>query len=1219
VSSSFDVGDYVCVTNEKSPNNKGIIDQVRGSGWYSVQIKEANNEVIMKKARASQLTLISTNTKNSTDIVSDDNEISSTVTLPESAESNSPALDIVDEEEEISLPSPTIIDLDSDQLQNSEDAFCLSQVKHHLSFKKWVLFTDLHCSRSTLSTCLKVLDFVHQKAVEHNAGILFLGDFWHFRGTLRVDVLNAVLDKLAGWKQPLVMIPGNHDQVTLDGYSHALKPLQNSFRVDNNIPGPLIFSCPTLFGKALFIPHLRSNLVMEGLLKSNYSEAATAIFCHADVTGASMNDRIVSQGGLAPRFFPTGIPIYSGHFHKPHTVSTVKGVSIQYIGSPYEVSLSEAHQDKQLLVLDSSQGWKCIARHNIDLGRKHFRGKSLSDLMSLESQTQAGDRVVLSIPSEDLHNTLRQDRSDMNDGTRLGGTNKLDALTAELREKGVSVEIREVKTIADRPIKHGNAEDTKLLEELLPETIFTTYLTEQINRGLVANTNGNDFLAEGMELLKEIEAFKHAPEKNSKVKIQFTSLSLEGFGPFKKRLEYPLSNRGLILLRGVNKDGGSDSNGMSNGTGKSSLAMATLWALTGRVDSHVVNDGKVLDVITDGCKVTNVSVDGFLNNEYFRVVRKKTARKTSLEFYLGEQDMTTQSVTDTQEVINESLGVDFNILARTAFHGQHNINGLLEATDVKFKDELAYIVPLELWQQAASRSRTKSRELSKDEAKLKGMIALREEDLQELRIRRDHSREKVEKRRSIYKEKELLVEKEPKIDSDAIDISSIQTQLRDLEEKLSNLNRELEQQKQDRIKEEHNIKIDVEHQTQLVAELTASLASAQRKVDQSLFRVEAADAVCKNLKTKWNVSFSSEKPRKFEFDRCPTCLQPLSGNGMGHSHNALQEILDKEIDDALIETLKANEEKEEVARLRTEAAFVLKTTEAQLKEMSDHLKNTAEKWNIKMSETELLIQYVSENQRNHSSRLSESISILNQDARTEAIKQGLKSEKELLKAAEGYFKRSEDDVMKAKESLADMQSKAEHQRTSSATLSRLSEVFGAKGIQTFVLQYTIDALEAISQEYLDELSDGSLRLSLNLDDSDRVLRRASVRLPCGNYTERSLSSLSGGQWRRCQLALALGFSDLIGRRGRLQSSLMVLDEPFTHLDRSGRDHVGFLLRKLVKGGGHIGKTGSAGAHANTIIIVLQDLAAEELDETFDHVDEVIKENGFSSVKFGKIR
>jgi hypothetical protein len=34
----------------------------------------------------------------------------------------------------------------------------LKQVAHHMSYTKWVVFTDLHCAPSTLDTTLEVLD-----------------------------------------------------------------------------------------------------------------------------------------------------------------------------------------------------------------------------------------------------------------------------------------------------------------------------------------------------------------------------------------------------------------------------------------------------------------------------------------------------------------------------------------------------------------------------------------------------------------------------------------------------------------------------------------------------------------------------------------------------------------------------------------------------------------------------------------------------------------------------------------------------------------------------------------------------------------------------------------------------------------------------------------------------------------------------------------------------
>ena len=39
------------------------------------------------------------------------------------------------------------------------------------------------------------------------------GDFWHARGSLPVEPLNAVLRVFRGWSRPTLMLVGNHDQV----------------------------------------------------------------------------------------------------------------------------------------------------------------------------------------------------------------------------------------------------------------------------------------------------------------------------------------------------------------------------------------------------------------------------------------------------------------------------------------------------------------------------------------------------------------------------------------------------------------------------------------------------------------------------------------------------------------------------------------------------------------------------------------------------------------------------------------------------------------------------------------------------------------------------------------------------------------------------------------------------------------------------------------------
>ena len=306
---------------------------------------------------------------------------------------------------------------------DSDDERTRRQLAHFATLERWVVFSDLHCSPATLETCLHVLREVHRTAVERAAGIVFLGDFWHVRGTLRVDCLNAVRETLAAFERPMILIPGNHDQVRLSGgRDHALMPLQHAYRVGAgdggggaSVPGLLVLSHPTTFLKALWIPHLKRGL--DSVLRQHSHQSA--IFCHADVSGASMNDNIVSQGGISPAQFPRTVPVYTGHFHKPHTV---RG-NIHYVGSPYQVSLAEARQDKYLWVLDATQNWTCVDRIPLFAGRRHFRPTALREFLDLApvvddnnnstAAVRAGDRVVFSIGQREAEGLRRRQASNM--------------------------------------------------------------------------------------------------------------------------------------------------------------------------------------------------------------------------------------------------------------------------------------------------------------------------------------------------------------------------------------------------------------------------------------------------------------------------------------------------------------------------------------------------------------------------------------------------------------------------------------------------------------------------------------------------------------------------------------------------------------------------------------------------------------------------------------
>ncbi len=212
-------------------------------------------------------------------------------------------------------------------------------------------------------------------------------------------------------------------------------------------------------------------------------------------------------------------------------------------------------------------------------------------------------------------------------------------------------------------------------------------------------------------------------------------------------------------------------------------------------------------------------------------------------------------------------------------------------------------------------------------------------------------------------------------------------------------------------------------------------------------------------------------------------------------------------------------------------------------------------------------------------------------------------------------------------------------------LDKLGEVLGSRGIQHFIFLGIVMQIEQIANSYLTVLAEGGIQLKLQGegDSSDKIMKSVYVRAADGEWKERGLSQLSGGQWRRVSMSLDLAFAEVVRRRGALRCNVLVMDEVLTHLDASGREAVGTVLRAMVDGIRHddvvdvssedmvedidvdenglttisrptnksdksrISRSLLGGGAYETVVVILQDLAAMELEESFDHVDIVVKD------------
>jgi ATPase involved in DNA repair len=623
-----------------------------------------------------------------------------------------------------------------------------------------------------------------------------------------------------------------------------------------------------------------------------------------------------------------------------------------------------------------------------------------------------------------------------------------------------------------------------------------------------------------------------------------------------------------------------------------------------------------------------VTLRGSVNSKDFVIARSKSASRGSLTFILDGKDLTKQSMKETQEAIEEILGTDSQILSRTIFHGQHTINGLLEASDAKLKDELSMIVPLETWQDGASRARKKGRDLSKTVSELDGMILIRQRDLETLKAKHDAVNGAVVTKKQIFLDFEDHIKKrfeaeESNNNEECISIDSIQSKVEECADNMQRFEELIRANFANAQKDLQPLQEKLESKLTNLNDERMALQETQRQCDRNELALTNAQEYLQSLQNQWGLDeATTDKTFAFSISSpsvCPTCKQPMSDH---LSQQNFKDEVERSLSEAMstIDRLHSTVTNDRnVLRNKTELVGEL---EQEIQTIRSDINSRQSQCNEIERDLRINLQNVRNEYSQRSKELSEAIRKIGTTQEWNRIKSDLlselKSHQDSLTNAMANLQVISKEYKDMMENVKNLESEREIAKSEADIMSNLAEHFGPRGVQTFILQNTVHALQLASQYYLDELSDGSLRLELILDSGDRILRSASVLKSDGSWISRPLSSLSGGQWRRCSLAMSLGFSDLVARRGRLSSSLMVLDEPLTHLDSAGRDNVGKLLRKVIQRKGSNDDVDGqpkrfGGLSVSTILIILQDLVAEELSESFDCIDEVVKFEGHSKL------
>lgn len=120
---------------------------------------------------------------------------------------------------------------------------------------------------------------------------------------------------------------------------------------------------------------------------------------------------------------------------------------------------------------------------------------------------------------------------------------------------------------------------------------------------------------------------------------------------------------------------------------------------------------------------------------------------------------------------------------------------------------------------------------------------------------------------------------------------------------------------------------------------------------------------------------------------------------------------------------------------------------------------------------------------------------------------------------------------------------------------------GYKEIKSYVFQGLLSDLNNKTNKYLRELFDVSAYITFDNVSDEGDISKIQTKVILDGY-ERSLGLLSGGQFRRVQLAVDFALSEIVSERSQKPINIRILDEAFKDLSESSMEKIIIILQKM---------------------------------------------------------
>jgi exonuclease SbcC len=164
-------------------------------------------------------------------------------------------------------------------------------------------------------------------------------------------------------------------------------------------------------------------------------------------------------------------------------------------------------------------------------------------------------------------------------------------------------------------------------------------------------------------------------------------------------------------------------------------------------------------------------------------------------------------------------------------------------------------------------------------------------------------------------------------------------------------------------------------------------------------------------------------------------------------------------------------------------------------------------------------------------------------------------------------------------------------------LGAVDSIFDSTGAPAYIIDCIIDLInEAASSNICDIWSNASYTIKTYKENKDKTVKAKISESLVIDGSERSIGSLSGGEFRALSLLLDFAIIDVLGSQYNVNINPIILDEPFDGLDNLGRELIIDLLSKI--------------SQTRQIWVVDH---ASEAKSLFNQVVKVEKRNGISNI------